>query len=264
MLTRQRINAICSKFIGESKLLNYNKLNNGLSNDNYLLNCTDKQYLLKCYKEHWPYVALSAQQQLSESHICSAPIWFDEINKWAVFDYITGHETTKHTVSNELLEKLVSLHLYPVKTQVLDIAQALSAYDKSAVYQQYKSQLKQALYKVSVMPTDIAFCHNDLVKENIIDNENGTYFIDFEYAQSNDVYFDLAALSVSFNLNNEAQEQLLTRYFKSIENRFYCSIEKLKYFQLFYLILSIAWYEERGITDKAAELHAQLNKIGAL
>ncbi len=47
------------------------------------------------------------------------------------------------------------------------------------------------------MPFNAGFCHNDLVKDNIIVNASGMYLIDFEYAQTNDVYFDLAALAVS-------------------------------------------------------------------
>lgn len=49
----------------------------------------------------------------------------------------------------------------------------------------------------------MGFCYNDLVKENIIVNELGMFLIDFEYVKSNDVYFDLVVLVVSFVLNDE-------------------------------------------------------------
>ena len=89
------------------------------------------------------------------------------------------------------------------------------------------------------------------------------YLIDFEYAQTNDVYFDLAALAVSFNLNEQSKKALLNNYKNSVDKKstFYPSIDKLNYYKLFFLVLCIAWYEERSITSKSIMLRAQLNKL---
>jgi thiamine kinase-like enzyme len=113
------------------------------------------------------------------------------------------------------------------------------------------------------MQLDEGFCHNDLVKDKIIVNASGMYLIDFEYAQTNDVYFDLAALAVSFDLNERSEQSLLNNYKNCIDktNKFEPSIDKLDYYKLFFLVLCIGWYEERSITNKSITLRAQLTKL---
>ena len=143
----------------------------------------------------------------------------------------------------------------------MDIAYEINYYRQTARYQQHASLIEQSLAYIAAAPKDMGFCHNDLVKENIIVNESGMFLIDFEYAKSNDVYFDLAALVVSFGLNESQQLQLLKNYQSCVcEHReFNLSLEKLAAFHAVFLLLCICWYEQRGAMDKVVPLLTQLN-----
>jgi thiamine kinase-like enzyme len=180
----------------------------------------------------------------------------------AAFTYIEG-DTAQSGLPFDLISTLAKVHSYSVKTQPMDISQELFFYEQSAVYKQYQQQIKLALKTVTSIPINEGFCHNDLVKENIIENVSGSYLIDFEYAKTNDVYFDLAALIVAFKLNEHDQQTLLAQYENCslAGSDFTSSTIKLNCYRLFFLVLCVGWYEQRDINNKTIELRAQLDEL---
>lgn len=57
-------------------------------------------------------------------------------------------------------------------------------------------------------------CHNDLLPGNVLFDAGRTWLIDFEYAGTNDRFFDLANLAVNCGLNDTGIESLLSIYLK--------------------------------------------------
>jgi thiamine kinase-like enzyme len=57
-----------------------------------------------------------------------------------------------------------------------------------------------------------AFCHNDLLNENFLYDEN-LRILDWEYAGMGDPFFDLANFSINHELNDAADALLLAHYF---------------------------------------------------
>ncbi|AQQ00365.1 choline kinase [Pseudoalteromonas aliena] len=265
MIEHHQLVKMCSAFIEPASVISSDRLLNGLSNDNFLIRTKQKGYLLKCYKSHWPAIGLEAQRFLSEFNICPAPVWLDKKNSRAVFNYIEGN-TSQSGITLSFINKLAQVHNYNVSTAPIAIAKELHFYQSSDVYTQYKPQIEQALKAVAAMQFDEGFCHNDLVKDNIIVNASGMYLIDFEYAKTNDIYFDLASLAISFNLSEQNERALLADYENCTvrKNKFTQSIDKLNCYKLLYLVLCIGWYEQRAIKNKSVELRAQLNKITTL
>ncbi|MBH0028398.1 phosphotransferase [Pseudoalteromonas sp. SWN29] len=262
MIEHTELVKICSAFVEPTSIVSSERLLNGFSNDNFLIRTEQQGYLLKCYKSHWPNAGLEAQHFLSDFNICPAPIWLDKENGRAVFNYIEG-KSAQSDITLSFINKLAQVHKYAVPTATMDIAKELLFYQRTDVYIQYKPQIEQALKAVATMQFNEGFCHNDLVKDNIIVNASGMYLIDFEYAQTNDVYFDLAALAVSFNLNEHSKTALLNSYKNSVDKTktFNLSMDKLNYYKLFFLVLCIGWYEERSITNESVMLRAQLTKL---
>ncbi|MCQ8878950.1 phosphotransferase [Pseudoalteromonas shioyasakiensis] len=261
-MTFDKISAIFSAFNPQLEILSSERLYSGLSNDNFLVHTEQHAYLLKCYRDHWPSVGLAAQTQLAAQQICPTPIWLDKNNQRAIFNYIDGDIAQGHYCS-ELISKLVKLHQHAVTTPPMDIKYELDYYRETALYQTYKQAVASSLCYISNQPRDPGFCHNDLVKENIIANSTGMYLIDFEYAKSNDIYFDLAALAVSFVLTTEQKKQLLRTYQNCLPkvHLFNPSLEKLEHYQVVFLVLCVCWYHERGITDKVVMLCKQLDYL---
>lgn len=73
-----------------------------------------------------------------------------------------------------------------------------------------------ALAPMPAMP-----CHNDLLPANVLfedtpHDEPRAWLLDFEYAGMNDVFFDLANLSVNSGFTPDSDERLLSAYFGSV------------------------------------------------
>lgn len=262
MIEYTQLVKVCSAFMEPLSIVSTERLLNGFSNDNFLIRTQQSAYLLKCYKTQWPAIGLQAQQELSKQFICPKPIWTDKKNNYAAFNYIEG-DIAQNNTQQSLISKLAKVHAYPVKTPPMNIAQELLYYQQSDIYKHHQLQIEHALKSIAKMPYSEGFCHNDLVKDNIIVNTSGMYLIDFEYAQTNDIYFDLAALAVSFNLNEQSREALLNSYktYLKKEGEFYHSTEKLDYYSVLFLVLCIGWYEQRDINTKSVGLRAQLIKL---
>jgi thiamine kinase len=262
----QSISDIFHTFNRQLTQLSSERLYSGLSNDNFLVRATQHNqqsaYLLKRYREHWPTLGLAAQTQFAQQQLCPKPLWLDKANKLAIFEYIDG-VTAQGSYTAELINKLVSLHGHNVVSDAMDIQQELQHYNACELYQHYQPAVDAALTELAKLPRDTGFCHNDLVKENIIENSNGMFLIDFEYANNNDVYFDLAALVVSCELDTQGKQQLLLSYQQQLpaSRNFYCSVAKLEYYQLLFLVLCICWYRARSITEKVAPLCLQLDAL---
>jgi thiamine kinase-like enzyme len=62
-------------------------------------------------------------------------------------------------------------------------------------------------------------CHNDLLADNFLRGEGGTWLVDHEYAGMGDPYFDLGNLSINNGLTEGAQERLLDGYFGEVNDR---------------------------------------------
>jgi thiamine kinase len=254
----------CRAYIAPRDVISHVPLSQGLSNENVLIHTIQGKYLLKRYKDHWPENALEAQRILSASNICPSPVWLDKQNQLAVFHYFDGSTATDLLI-DDVIKKLAAVHAYSIVTEPMDIAQELNGYKCSSVYIEYQQKINAAVNFIAAMPIELGFCHNDLIKDNIIVNESGAYLIDFEYAKTNDVYFDLAALSISFELNEQVDNALLDSYVKYKDEQvgFVKSTDKLNCYKLLFLVLSIGWYEQRDIRAPAKKLRAQLLKFSA-
>jgi thiamine kinase-like enzyme len=63
-------------------------------------------------------------------------------------------------------------------------------------------------------------CHNDLLPANVLRGENGRlWLLDWEYAGTNDRYFDLGNLAVNNELDDDASDWLLQAYFGAVTPR---------------------------------------------
>ncbi len=61
-------------------------------------------------------------------------------------------------------------------------------------------------------------CHNDLLNENFLVENEHIYILDWEYAGMGDLYFDLANLSVNHEFSDEEDQLLLSFYFGEVSS----------------------------------------------
>lgn len=66
----------------------------------------------------------------------------------------------------------------------------------------------------AAMPTEIAFCHNDLLAANFIDTGTRMWLVDWDYAGYNSPLFDLGGLASNSALPEVLERHLLEAYFE--------------------------------------------------
>ncbi|MCP4211122.1 MAG: phosphotransferase [Halieaceae bacterium] len=65
-----------------------------------------------------------------------------------------------------------------------------------------------APYRQALVP-----CHNDLVPENVMDDGNRVFLLDFDYSGNNDPCFDLGSISVEAGYNDTQVRELARAYY---------------------------------------------------
>jgi thiamine kinase-like enzyme len=241
---------------------NIEPLAKGLSNKNYVLQTNQGKLLLKCYTGGVPEVILHVQNELADIGVTHSVKSYDCNKRSALFEFIEEAVPFK-MLDEDIIRCLASVHEYrSVKhTTPVDVVSFVKQLDKGE--QEYaEHHTLRALSLISALPRELAFCHNDLVFDNLINAEQGAKFIDFEYAQYNDIYFDLAALSCSFDLDEQGQSRLLKTYYK--HRNLTCpqyAQDKLLAYQIVYLRLSIKWYQLRAANSHALPLISRLKNL---
>ncbi|MBD1580714.1 phosphotransferase [Pseudoalteromonas sp. S16_S37] len=241
-------------------------LGKGLSNDNFLIESSIGPLLLKSYRDNFPILALNSQLQLAHCHEVTAKVHaWSEAMRIAVFEFLPGIDSPT-TLTKELLQTVITVHQFEpssLEANYLDIIPLLKPLEKSLVGN-VKEALAWSIAQLEQHPKTQAFCHNDLVRENLIISKERTKIIDFEYCASNDIFFDLAALCCSFDMTMSQSSNMLALYYDLQQQPLpeYADI-KLAAYRCGYLLLSIQWYEQRGYVELADPLLRQLDQCVA-
>jgi thiamine kinase-like enzyme len=143
-----------------------------------------------------------------------------------------------HSELLRLIETVKKLHAYDIYIDD-DITTVLCRYELV----KYPTQaVNDALDIIDDYNIDYVLCHNDLNAKNILWDENKVVFLDFEYTAVNDCYFDLASISVEFNLSEKEEIEMLDIYFG---NEFYDEA-KLEAYKVIYKALCDEWFKENS------------------
>lgn len=229
------------------------KLTKGVSNNNYLITSDGQQFVIKCYSHDIPVAALAAQNKLACVGVTSTALQYDMDTRMAIFSYIPEGKYNRVLDDEALLKPLLQVHRLELAVyETLDLVGYMRAIEleSSAIV-----NVQWLLSQLAGLPSDVAFCHNDLVTSNIICSPEGVRLIDFEYACHNDIFFDLAALVCSFQRDVASAYRLVDTYFLLNQKctPSYADV-KLKVYCQIYLLLSIHWYEQKGVVDEANKL----------
>lgn len=75
-----------------------------------------------------------------------------------------------------------------------------------------RDKIEEIRALVEKHPPRLAPCHNDPLCENWLDDKKNFYLIDWEYGGMNDPLFDLGALAIEAELNDEQERFMLKEY----------------------------------------------------
>ena len=162
-------------------------------------------------------------KQLTTNDLCPNVLFIDKKNKLLIYEYIEDTKTLSEitfpleTIENKSIEDkylrqlgegIKKIHSVKPPKKFITFENQLNIYQEllSGFKWPEENHLEQAinLFKTITKDEDngdFVFSHNDLNVLNILQTQNKTYFIDWEFASINSKYFDLVSVIHHYKLH---------------------------------------------------------------
>lgn len=197
----------------------------GLNHTTALINAHQRYAVIKLFSRPVER-EIVVQKWAAELGIAPQLLFVDKRQRYIVMDYAKSNISDKGGVSNSdlralahSLKKVHSADGGPISERGFDILRFCETYLGAAGQkaQQLHKEVVGAIIEFQHDTTPWCFCHNDLVAANCLlmaDSGHGSkaMFIDWEYADRHNPWFDLAALIYYQNLSDEQVALLLGHY----------------------------------------------------
>ena len=225
-MIKEKISSLLSE---EEEVLSVEQLG-GMTNQNYLVKTTNKQYIVKFFGKGTEKL-INRQDEKYNLELLKD---LDLDVKNYLFDIEAGIKV------NEYIESAITLDSTTIKTKFDKIAPILqtihasgkelrgefapfeeikkyeSLIEEKIPYANYEAVRKEVFSlekRLADLGVDRKSCHIDLVPENFIESPQGRlYLIDWEYSSMNDPMWDLAALFLESEFTRQEEEAFLSHY----------------------------------------------------
>ena len=225
-IIKEKISSLLSE---EEEVLSVEQLG-GMTNQNYLVKTTNKQYIVKFFGKGTEKL-INRQDEKYNLELLKD---LDLDVKNYLFDIEAGIKV------NEYIESAITLDLRSIKTKfdkIAPILQTIHASGKElrgefapfeeikkyeslieekipyANYEAVREEVFSLEKRLADLGVDRKSCHIDLVPENFIESPQGRlYLIDWEYSSMNDPMWDLAALFLESEFTRQEEEAFLSHY----------------------------------------------------
>ena len=207
----------------------------GFSNKNYTFQNNNTQYLLRKFilQDRDRKLEYKIQTLAYKRGLAAKPFLLDSENDLMICEFLEGEH--KQSLSREELKQIVEvlkkLHTIKIDSEPLKL---------EAFFTSKTKELKEAFSILEKYPKEMLLCHNDLNPKNILFFNSSVKLIDWEFSGLNDLYFDLASVSVEFELNVLDEAYFLANYFLMDG----WEKEKLEAYKVIYSALCKQWFEE--------------------
>ena len=225
-IIEEKISSLLSE---EEEVLSVEQLG-GMTNQNYLVKTTNKQYIVKFFGKGTEKL-INRQDEKYNLELLKD---LDLDVKNYLFDIEAGIKV------NEYIESAITLDSTSIKTKfdkIAPILQTIHASGKElrgefapfeeikkyeslieekipyANYEAVREEVFSLEKRLADLGVDRKSCHIDLVPENFIESPQGRlYLIDWEYSSMNDPMWDLAALFLESEFTRQEEEDFLSHY----------------------------------------------------
>ena len=225
-IIKEKISSLLSE---EEEVLSVEQLG-GMTNQNYLVKTTNKQYIVKFFGKGTEKL-INRQDEKYNLELLKD---LDLDVKNYLFDIEAGIKV------NEYIESAITLDSRSIKTKFDKIAPILQTIHASGKelrgefapfeeikkyeslieakipyvnYEAVREEVFSLEKRLADLGVDRKSCHIDLVPENFIESPQGRlYLIDWEYSSMNDPMWDLAALFLESEFTRQEEEDFLSHY----------------------------------------------------
>lgn len=167
--------------------------------------------------------ALASQLWAANINISPSIIFESVETNYCLMEYVGERSLAEYPINDSDLQALAfslqAMHSAPAEsiatqTGEFDIFYWCNQYLPSAG--SHATLIHQTLLEIlkayTVDATERCFCHNDLVAENCFIKDGRAIFIDWEFAQKHNPWFDLASIVYYLNLDTEQSRLFLNAY----------------------------------------------------
>ena len=226
-IIKEKISSLLSQ---EEEVLSVEQLGGGMTNQNYLVKTTNKQYIVKFFGKGTEKLINRKDEKYNLELLKDLDL---DVKNY-LFDIEAGIKV------NEYIESAITLDSTTIKTKFDKIAPILqtihasgkelrgefapfeeikkyeSLIEEKIPYANYEA-VREAVFSLEKRLADLGVdrksCHIDLVPENFIESPKGRlYLIDWEYSSMNDPMWDLAALFLESEFTRQEEEAFLSHY----------------------------------------------------
>ena len=254
------------------------KLPGGESRDVWLIKHQTSKYVLHLDKPFARSLTLDRSNiegfsnALHKEGITSRLVFSNPEKGILVNEYIPGKqlgldELHEHTCLTSIAALLKRLHSQKVDAKVYDLVGGIRRYRKlidSPAARRWSDEALDLLDQVSDAP--LSFCHNDLLVQNIIKQDENLFLIDWEYAGLGNPLFDLATIVQHHQLDEECKQIFLKAYYGAVDQttlvnfKRYCEIYD-RLLALWYLLILKEKGHSKSISSQYEALRLRINKI---
>lgn len=175
-----------------------------------------------------------------------------KINKYLILEYVNSNNILStgmlhNDIIDNLQKSLCKIHGSNLKLNTRSFGKTIDYYHinthkihkNNNIYMSLLKYKNDILDEIKSYELNLGVCHNDLHLLNIINyNKHDVYFIDFEYASINDIYFDLASMKLCLSENEF--DIFIAKYIKSTNLSF--QTKKLDAYVILQYTMAIFWY----------------------
>ena len=225
-IIKEKISSLLSE---EEEVLSVEQLG-GMTNQNYLVKTTNKQYIVKFFGKGTEKLINRQDEKynlelLKDLNLDVENYLFDIESGIKVNEYIESAVTLDSTSIKTKFEKIAPIlqnihasgkELRGEFAPFEEIKKYESLIEGNIPYANYEAVRKEVFLlekRLADLGVDRKSCHIDLVPENFIESPQGRmYLIDWEYSSMNDPMWDLAALFLESEFTNQEEEDFLAYY----------------------------------------------------
>lgn len=207
----------------------------GITNNNYLVKCEKKDYVLRIPKDDMIGIDRVNENNVIELlkplKIDVPTIYFDKKTGIKITEKIKIRKTAINYLNDEYLKKFLN-QLKKIHEQ--KTIEKIADFDCFNLLKKYKEQLNE---ETLIFPKEEeiiektkkiyqtypkVLCHNDLLFNNILYTQKKVFIIDYEYSGKNIVLFDLMSFVKENNIEDLAiQSKILKFYYGKVDYKIF-------------------------------------------
>jgi thiamine kinase-like enzyme len=206
-------------------------LSGGITNRNYVVSDAADEYVVRIPGERTSLLGIDRQCEAEASRQAAdlgiGPPLLGELPGVGtqITKFVAGHHLDGAAFVERLGDVVTLLHrfhdgaelrgAFPIFRVVEWHARDASTHGVSppSAYERLHQRSRLIEQAFNASPSPPVPCHNDLLPANVLFGEDRVWLLDYEYAGMNDVFFDLANLSVNCGFGRADDERLLDLYF---------------------------------------------------